>query len=260
MKRILAMMLAAACGLPAFAQEKPIPATPIVPAGQKPVPTKPDDKADDGTPAERLAKAKRDFNAALRAYTTKRQEAAALAKEIFDADPKADAALDAVDLMSATGGLFGAEANKIYALVAEHHFANPKILPLLPQLSRMPNNNAFLTKVMEKNTSKSVQAQACFMLAEAAAALVDREKDTKKSDALAEKAVALYERAKAEFGDVQFRGDTMANTAEGAMFGLKYLRPGKPVPEIEGPDMDGKTFKISDYKGKVVLLDFWGHW
>ena len=67
-------------------------------------------------------------------------------------------------------------------------------------------------------------------------------------------------RAKTEFGDVQFRGDTMANTAEGAMFGLKYLRPGKPVPEIEGPDMDGKTFKISDYKGKVVLLDFWGHW
>lgn len=260
MRRILAMMLAAAFGLPAFAQEKPITATPIVPGGQKPTPPKPSDAKDDATPSEKLAKAKKEFEAALRAYTTKRQEAVELAKEIFEADPKADVALEAVDLMSKTGGLFGADANKIYAKVAEHHFANPKILPLLPQLARLPSGEAFLTKVMEKNTSKPVQAQACLMLADAAGALVDREKDAKKSEALAEKAVALYERAKAEFGDVQYRGDTVANMAEGSMFSLKYLRPGKPVPEIEGTDMDGKTFKISDYKGKVVMLDFWGHW
>ena len=24
--------------------------------------------------------------------------------------------------------------------------------------------------------------------------------------------------------------------------------------------LDGKPFKLSDYKGKVVLLDFWGFW
>ena len=41
---------------------------------------------------------------------------------------------------------------------------------------------------------------------------------------------------------------------------IKLLKVGKPVVEIEGPDMDGKTFKISDYKGKVVMIDFWGHW
>ena len=38
------------------------------------------------------------------------------------------------------------------------------------------------------------------------------------------------------------------------------LEEGKTAPEIEGPDQDGKTFKLSDYRGKVVLLDFWGHW
>jgi hypothetical protein len=37
-------------------------------------------------------------------------------------------------------------------------------------------------------------------------------------------------------------------------------RAGKPAPEIEGTDLDGKSFKLSDYRGKVVLLDFWGHW
>jgi cytochrome oxidase Cu insertion factor (SCO1/SenC/PrrC family) len=34
----------------------------------------------------------------------------------------------------------------------------------------------------------------------------------------------------------------------------------KAAPEITGEDVDGKKFKLSDYKGKVVLLDFWGNW
>ena len=33
-----------------------------------------------------------------------------------------------------------------------------------------------------------------------------------------------------------------------------------PIQEITGEDLDGKEFKITDYKGKVVLLDFWGFW
>jgi len=35
---------------------------------------------------------------------------------------------------------------------------------------------------------------------------------------------------------------------------------GTIAPEIEGEDLDGKRFKLSDYRGKVVVLDFWGHW
>jgi hypothetical protein len=27
-----------------------------------------------------------------------------------------------------------------------------------------------------------------------------------------------------------------------------------------GNDIDGNRFKLSDYRGKVVVLDFWGHW
>jgi hypothetical protein len=39
-----------------------------------------------------------------------------------------------------------------------------------------------------------------------------------------------------------------------------HLSIGKEAPEIEGDDIDGESFKLSDYRGKVVLLDFWGHW
>ncbi len=35
---------------------------------------------------------------------------------------------------------------------------------------------------------------------------------------------------------------------------------GQPAPEIEGEDVDGVAFKLSDYRGKVVMLDFWGNW
>jgi hypothetical protein len=35
---------------------------------------------------------------------------------------------------------------------------------------------------------------------------------------------------------------------------------GALAPEITGEDIDGAFFKLSDYRGKVVLLDFWGNW
>lgn len=35
---------------------------------------------------------------------------------------------------------------------------------------------------------------------------------------------------------------------------------GKLAPEIVGEDIDGKPMKLSDYRGKVVMLDFWGNW
>jgi hypothetical protein len=35
---------------------------------------------------------------------------------------------------------------------------------------------------------------------------------------------------------------------------------GRLAPELEGEDVDGKPFRLSDYRGKVVALDFWGFW
>jgi hypothetical protein len=32
---------------------------------------------------------------------------------------------------------------------------------------------------------------------------------------------------------------------------------GSVAPNIEGTDVDGKSMNLSDFRGKVVLLDFW---
>ena len=38
------------------------------------------------------------------------------------------------------------------------------------------------------------------------------------------------------------------------------LQVGNEAPDIIGKDLDGVGFKLSDYRGKVVVLDFWGDW
>jgi peroxiredoxin len=41
---------------------------------------------------------------------------------------------------------------------------------------------------------------------------------------------------------------------------VRRLTIGKVAPDIEGPDLDGVDFRLSDYRGKVVLLTFTGDW
>jgi hypothetical protein len=52
----------------------------------------------------------------------------------------------------------------------------------------------------------------------------------------------------------------LAEQAKRQLEDIKVRGIGKPAPDIKGTDLDGKEFKLSDYKGKVVLLDFWGFW
>ena len=41
---------------------------------------------------------------------------------------------------------------------------------------------------------------------------------------------------------------------------VRTLTIGKAAPEISGKDLDDAAFRLSDYRGKVVLIDFWGIW
>jgi len=142
----------------------------------------------------------------------------------------------------------------------------------------------FLRGVIDKNPHREVKGQACFALAvllnfraEALRvwppddlahfkSLLKTPEDRavyrdRTADDLAREAEGLYERVVAEFADLKdFRGRALGERSKGELNELRNLAVGKVAPEIEGEDADGRAFKLSDYRGKVVVLTFSGNW
>lgn len=78
----------------------------------------------------------------------------------------------------------------------------------------------------------------------------------------AEKARPLFEAVAKEFGDLK-KGYTTYGAVADAYLNAHApgsLKVGKTAPEIVGVSHDGKPMKLSDYKGRVVVIDFFGDW
>jgi hypothetical protein len=60
--------------------------------------------------------------------------------------------------------------------------------------------------------------------------------------------------------EVLAAGTDLAGRIAAPKFEKEHLQIGMAAPEIAGADIDGVPFKLSDYRGKVVVLDFWGFW
>ncbi len=86
-------------------------------------------------------------------------------------------------------------------------------------------------------------------------------RDPKSLDAEAD---SLLKRVITEFGnvpnDIGMKRQTLADLATAELFERYGLAIGKSAPDITGKDPEGKTFKLSDYRGRVVMLTFSGNW
>jgi hypothetical protein len=218
--------------------------------------------------------------------------------ELAEANSKDAVALEALIQVVAlvNGSAFpkgGKESvdERALALLLRDHLRSDKLGIVCQQIlfGFHKNHEMFLRSVLEANPHRQVQALACLSLAQL---LIDRlnrlevmanqpasieryhsvfgkefvqELQRQNRAAVIAEAERLFDRAAREFSDVQIpvtffgSGGTVGEKAKAELFQIRSLAVGKVAPEIEGEDQDGKRFKLSDYRGKVVLLDFWHH-
>lgn len=128
----------------------------------------------------------------------------------------------------------------------------------------------FLTTVANEHPDRKVRGQASLGLAGIAKRQFSRAEGQglPEADALATKAIASFEYVISEYGDcpsLRVRGvrpakESLREEAERDLNELRNLRRGMIAPETAAEDLDGKVFKLTDYRGKVVLLVFWASW
>ena len=99
-------------------------------------------------------------------------------------------------------------------------------------------------EVIEFNESNELKAKA--LLARGTLRLENEEQDAGVKDL--EKIATLT------------KDKDLIAAADDALFEIRHLQIGCEAPDILGKDIDGVEFKLSDYRGKVILLDFWGFW
>jgi peroxiredoxin len=149
----------------------------------------------------------------------------------------------------------------------------------------LPAAENLIRAVLDRNPSRTTRGLACHALAqylEYQAHMVRRLRESpewipnfeqsrgkdriqnvlreKDPNTLEEEAAKFLERAISDYGTVKYGQRSLAEVAEGELTGLRHLKIGVVAPEIDGEDVDGKRLKLSDYRGKVIVLTFSGNW
>lgn len=185
-----------------------------------------------------------------------------LAKE-FPADP---AALDAIQgaMQYGRGGL-SADAIKI---VKEHHLKSPKLAGLIQALmnDESPAGEDLLKAIAAESPEKTVKGPALFALANRKVEKLtgyDSQATKADYDKVKPDVEKQLDAVSKDYAEVSFGRGTLGDQVKKLQTQLEKVAArliGMPAPEIAAEDVDGKAFKLSDYKGKVVMIDFWGDW
>ena len=175
----------------------------------------------------------------------------ALAQE----NPRDSAAVDPL-VWIASNCRDGEEHKTSLKLLLENHVKSPRMARVAQSLIYADRVTAepWLRSLLKEATDHEVKGWAAFALGRSL-----RYKDSSGNRNVAE-AEKLFEEVAANYGDVKGYSSTLADSAKGELFEIRNLAIGMTAPDIEGEDVEGKKFKLSDYRGKVVVIDFWGDW
>ncbi len=162
--------------------------------------------------------------------------------------------------------------------IGEHHLQSDSILDVIKTVtsSRQPDQAAeqWLKEICRKSPSATVKGTAAIALID----VLDRRENYRSFYSSADQEtrseldedLLAYLDAEPDAGELDLiestldgyvsDNETLLETAKKKLFVVKYLSVGKVAPEITGADIDGVDFSLSEYRGKVVFLDFWGDW
>lgn len=157
-----------------------------------------------------------------------------------------------------------AEVAKALTILRADHAKSDFVAALCERLDRLDSaeSEAFLRAVAADNPSRVTKGKALYNIA----CLLRKRADARYNDDPRASAQSLQEAERtlaelaSDYADVKDGSRTLADRARRTLDDLRRLSCGKPAPEVEGEDGDGKRFRLSDYKGKVVVIDFWAGW
>jgi hypothetical protein len=161
-----------------------------------------------------------------------------------------------------------AESQQLFRRFAEQYLPQLKeerqtaLCFSLGLLASDKGSERLLRTLCDQNSKRNVRGVAYLSLGQLLKNRLNALPDADSKDALAlqQESLKALDRAATEYADVTVFRAPLGERAKAELYELQQLSRGRTAPEIEAEDIDGRTFKLSDYRGKVVLLDFWGHW
>ena len=144
-------------------------------------------------------------------------------------------------------------ARTSFETICSEHASSPNLEPLLgvlPYIGQMLGDvNDSLAQLAEKSSLVEMRDWAAFALYSGILESADASSN-EFDEALGGLIAAL-----ASTEDRRLKKSIERKILIAESFGT-----GMVAPDIVGLDLDGTAFKLSDYQGKVVFLDFWGDW
>ncbi len=144
------------------------------------------------------------------------------------------------------------EAGKDLNQILQEHLTSDAIVKLLPKLEkvRIVKLDTSFIKIIDAHPKRDTRARALLSFAKYAGNN-ERLKTCK----------ATLDYLSQQYGHLKFQeGRSYADEADEAKYFYTHLAVGAKAPAMVGEDADGAVFRLDDYRGKVVVLRFWGDW